>query len=192
MAAELVTGLVLAGGQGHRMGGRDKGLLPCHGQPLVKHVIDRLAPQVASLLISANRHADEYAAFGWPVLADAHPGFAGPLAGIHAGLRACAGDWLVSAPCDSPRLPTNLVARLTDAVAGDRADIAVARTGGRLQPVFLLCRRTLADDLEAYLAGGGRRIETWLTDRRAAIADFPDALAFANINTPAELATFQP
>lgn len=174
------------------MGGLDKGLLPFRGRAMVKHVIDRLAPQVTGLMISANRHAEDYAAFGWPVVADADPGFAGPLAGVHAGLRACAGEWLVTAPCDSPLLPADLVDRLSAAAESDDADVAVARADGRLQPVFLLCRRTLAGVLESYLAGGGRRIEAWLDERRAAIADFPDALAFANINTPAELAEFQP
>lgn len=187
-----VAGLILAGGQGSRMGGRDKGLLPFRGRPLVAHAIERLAPQVTTLAISANRHAGEYAAFGWPVLADTHPGYAGPLAGIHAGLCACTAGWLVTVPCDSPLLPTDLVELLADAAARDRAGLAVARAAGRLQPVFMLCRRTLADELGSYLAGGGRRIETWLRDQRAAIADFPDALAFANINTPAELAGFLP
>lgn len=177
------------------MGGTDKGLQPFRGRPLVAHAIERLRPQVAGLLISANRHGDDYARFGWPVLADAEPGFAGPLAGVHAGLLAAATDWLVTVPCDSPLLPGDLVPRLATALAAAGADLAVARADGRLQPVFLLCRRDLAADLAAYLAGGGRRIEAWLDRRRAAIADFDraaDALAFANINTLADLERFPP
>jgi len=107
-----VTGLVLAGGMGRRMDSRDKGLVPFRGKPMVAHVIERLAPQVGSVLINANRNSEQYEAFGYPVISDEVGGFAGPLAGLHAGMRACTTELIVTAPCDSPFLPLDLVARL--------------------------------------------------------------------------------
>lgn len=183
-----VTGLVFAGGLARRMQGRDKGLLPLHGRPLVDHVLERLAPQVDAVLINANSHREDYAAFGHPVIADAIGGHVGPLAGLHAGLLACTTPLVVTVPCDAPRLPTDLVARLLAALAGSSAPAAVAYAAERLQPTFMLCRRELRADLEHYLAGGGRKIHTWINDIGALTVPFDDASAFANINTPEELA----
>lgn len=186
-----VTGLVFAGGQARRMDGRDKGLLPLHGRPLVAHVIERLAPQVDTLIVNANRNLDTYAAFGHPVVADIMPGHAGPLAGLHAGLAASQTPLVATVPCDAPRLPIDLVARLQDALSAGTAPLAAAFADGRLQPAFMLCRREVLGDLERYLAGGGRKIHTWLDGIGVLAVPFADDRAFANINTPAELAELE-
>ncbi|MBI4986514.1 MAG: molybdenum cofactor guanylyltransferase [Rhodocyclales bacterium] len=184
---DRVTGLILAGGLARRMDGREKGLLQLGGRPLLAHVLERLTPQVATLLISANRQREAYAAFGHPVVADVVGDFAGPLAGLHAGLKACATPFLATVPCDAPLLPLDLVARLVGALEADDAAIAAAFAAGRLQPAFMLCRREVLGDLEPYIAGGGRRIHEWLVGMGAREVRFEDADAFANINTPAEL-----
>ena len=136
-----ITGLVLAGGLGRRMGGVDKGLQLLDGRRLVERVIERLAPQVDTLVVNANRNLDAYAGLGYPVVADRIEGFAGPLAGIHAGLTACATPLLATAPCDAPFLPADLVARLRAALESQPSHIAVARTVDGLQPTFALMRR---------------------------------------------------
>jgi len=167
------------------MGGADKGLLPLAGRPLASHVIARLAPQVDALLISANRNLDAYRAFGHPVLTDASAEFLGPLAGLRAGLAACATPWLVCCPCDCPALPADLVARLRAAV-GD-APLAVATVEGRMQPTFQLCRRELLPALDAFLAAGHRRVGGWCREMGAVEVAFPDINAFRNMNNPADL-----
>jgi molybdopterin-guanine dinucleotide biosynthesis protein A len=187
-----ITGLVLAGGLGRRMGGVDKGLQMLNGKPMVAWVLERLEPQVGTVLINANQNPETYGRFGSAVIPDRIVGFAGPLAGLHAGLSACATALLVSAPCDSPFLPLDLVARLHDGLEGANAELAVARSGGRLQPVFALMRREVLDSLGDFLAGGGRKIEAWFASLAVATVDFADAAAFANINTRAELDAFFP
>jgi len=184
-APEQITGLILAGGLGRRMGGNDKGLVQMAGKPLVAHVIERLAPQVDGLLISANRNIEAYCGFGHPVVADIIEGFAGPLAGMHAGLSACTTPLLVTAACDSPFLPADLVSRLR-AGLGD-ALVAVPRTEDGLQPTFALMRREALEAIETFLATGGRGIQAWCKEVPLSIVDFPDTAAFANINTPEEL-----
>ncbi len=183
-----ITGLILAGGLGRRMGGSDKGLRMLDGRPLVAHVIERLAPQVDALLINANRNAETYAAFGYPVVADRIEGFAGPLAGIHAGLAVCTTPLLVTAACDSPFLPADLVSRLRAGLGN--AIVAVPRTVDGLQPTFALVRREAQDSIEAFLSRGGRGLQAWCGQVPLAVVDFPDAAAFANINTPEELAAY--
>lgn len=186
-----VTGLILAGGLGRRMGGMDKGLAQFQGQPLVAHVRARLAPQVAAVQVNANRNPEAYAALGLPVVADRLGGFPGPLAGLEAGLAAAdeARPWVATCPCDAPFLPLDLVARLLAAAQAARVPLAVARLAGRLQPVFLLARRELAPSLAAYLARGERRAEAWVLGERHVAVDFDDQpAAFANLNTQAELA----
>jgi molybdenum cofactor guanylyltransferase len=187
--SEAITGLVLAGGLGRRMGGVDKGLQAFRGEPMVAHVIRRLAPQVESLLINANQNIERYGAFGHPVVVDAIGGYAGPLAGLHAGLTACRTPLLVSSPCDSPFLPADLVARLHDALVRGGAELAVARTGAQVHPVFSLVHRHVLPGLTEFLDGGGRKIDYWygaLKVVEVAFDDQPDA--FANINTLNELA----
>jgi len=184
-----VTGLVLAGGQGSRMGGVDKGLAPFRGRPLVAHVIERLAPQVDEILVNANRNPGDYARFGHRVVADEIPGFAGPLAGFERGLAHARGELVATVPCDSPFLPSDLVARLRGALEAAGADLAVAKTGTQPHPVFCLMRRGVHASLAEFLASGQRKIDKWyaaLAVVEVAFDDEPDA--FANINTRDELA----
>lgn len=183
-----ITGVVLAGGLGRRMGGVDKGLQELDGRPLVSWVIERLAPQVDELLLNANRNAERYAAFGHAVVADRIDGFAGPLAGLHAALSVARHPVVATAPCDSPFLPTDLVARLHAALDDSGAELAVARSLGRVQPVFCLCRRTALPALSAHLAAGGRRIERWFCSLPLVEVSFEDQpAAFANINSVEDL-----
>ncbi len=188
---EQITGVVLAGGRGSRMGGVDKGLQPYRGLPLVQHALQRLAPQVGALMINANRHLDVYAAFGVPVQPDALPDYPGPLAGLATGLAHCRTPYLVSVPCDSPHFPADLVARLAAGLAAHGAEIAMARAvehgAARLQPVFCLLRADLLPGLHDFLQRGQRKVEHWTATHRCAIVDFDDAAAFFNANTPADL-----
>lgn len=183
MSAPLITGLILAGGRGRRMGGVDKGLQYLDGKPLVAHVIDRLAPQVDTVLVNANRNLDAYARFGYPVVADRIEGFAGPLAGLHAGLTDCATALLACVPCDSPLLPSNLVSCLHAALSDAKADIALAKTHDGLQPVFALMRREVLPDLADFLAAGQHRMQDWCKRLKLAIVEFSDQRAFANANS---------
>ena len=182
------------------MGGLDKGLQAHDGVPLALHVVRRLGPQVATVLVNANRNLDAYAALGAPVVADTLPDRPGPLAGFLAGLERCATPLLVAVPCDVPGLPLDLVARLREGLDGTDAELAIAATravddgargdaeGERLQPTFCLMRTTVAPALRAYLAGGGRKIATWTAMHRRAVVRFDDADAFANVNSLADLA----
>ena len=171
------------------MGGVDKGLVVLDGRPLIAHVLARLAPQVADVLINANQNLERYAAFGAPVVADALGGFAGPLAGLHAGLARATRDYVVTAPCDSPFLPADLVARRAAARADHDADLAVAKTFEQPHPVFALVRRAVLPHLAAFLAAGGRKIDAWYATLRVTEVPFDDeAEAVRNINTADELA----
>lgn len=182
-----ITGLILAGGLARRMGGGDKGLRLFRGQRMVAHAIERLAPQVDTLIINANQNRETYAALGYPVVADAIEGYVGPLAGLHAGLSACTTPLMATAPCDSPFLPLDLVARLDAALETAGAQLAVAHSGGYTQPVFALCRRELRDNLGTFLRSGGRKVDAWYASLNMVEVPFPDEAAFANINTPEEL-----
>jgi len=183
---EDVTGIVLAGGQGRRMGGVDKGLQPLRGRPMIGAVLERLAPQVAEILINANQNLEAYARFGHRVVPDAIGGFAGPLAGLHAGLAAARHGLAVTVPCDSPFLPADLVARLRGAL--DRNDLAVAKTGEQPHPVFSLVRVSVLDHLSNFLASGGRKIDAWYSSLDVVEVSFDDeADAFRNFNTREEL-----
>jgi molybdopterin-guanine dinucleotide biosynthesis protein A len=183
-----VIGVVLAGGRGSRMGGADKGLVSFQGRALVEWTAQRLRPQVAELLISANRNIERYAALGYPVVQDEFPDYAGPLAGLHAALARARFDLVCSVPCDGPCLPLDLVQRLRSGLDRTQADIAIARAAGRVHPVFCLCRKGVRQDLEAYLSAGERRLESWYRRLRHVEVDFDDPAAFRNINTPDDLA----
>ena len=188
-----VSGVILAGGQGSRMGGVDKGLQPFRGRPMVAHVIDRLAPQVAELLINANRNAEAYGAFGYRVIADEIEGFAGPLAGFERGLAHASKELVVTVPCDSPFLPADLVPRLQGALKAAGAQLAVAKTGDQAHPVFSLMRRDVHESLRAFLASGQRKIDKWYAALKVIEVAFDDeAEAFLNINTREELAGLEP
>jgi molybdopterin-guanine dinucleotide biosynthesis protein A len=184
-----ISGLVLAGGQGRRMGRADKGLVQLRGQPMVRHVLDRFAPQVDEILINANRNIAEYEALGHPVIRDQIDGFAGPLAGFHAGLTHANYPLLATVPCDSPFLPPDLVARLLAGLEAQQADLAVARTLDQPHPVFALVRREVLPHLTRFLEGGGRKIDAWYATLKSVEIAFDDeAEAFRNINTTDELA----
>jgi molybdopterin-guanine dinucleotide biosynthesis protein A len=188
-----ITGLVLAGGQGRRMGSVDKGLVNLEGRPLVVHVIERFAPQVGSLVLNANRNRERYASFGHRVVGDAIAGFAGPLAGLQAGMNAATTPFIATAPCDSPFLPGDLVTRLAAAFAATDLDLAVARTFDQPHPVFSLARCRLLPHLESFLREGGRKIDAWYASLRIAEVRFDDAAdAFRNINTAHDLAAYAP
>jgi molybdopterin-guanine dinucleotide biosynthesis protein A len=188
MSAPAITGLVLAGGQGRRMGTVDKGLVPLDGRPMVAHVLARLTPQVDDILINANQHAADYAAFGHRVIADAIGGFAGPLAGLQVGLANAGHALVATVPCDSPFLPDDLVARLASAMTAHGAELAVARTFDQPHPVFALVRRDVLPHLTRFLEGGGRKIDAWYATLRIVEVAFDDeADAFRNINTTDEL-----
>jgi molybdopterin-guanine dinucleotide biosynthesis protein A len=188
---EKVTGVILAGGLGRRMGGIDKGLQELRGRPMAAWVVERLAPQVDELLINANQNGERYAAFGHRVVADRIAGFAGPLAGLHAALSTASHPLVATAPCDSPFLPPDLVARLSAALAKAGAELAVARTFAQAHPVFCLCRRTVLPHLNAFLESGGRKIDLWYSTLQVVEVAFDDeADAFENINTRDELKRF--
>ena len=188
-----ITGLVLAGGRGSRMGGVDKGLQLHLGMPLAQHALRRLAPQVGALMINANRNLAAYQslAAGAPVWPDALPDYPGPLAGFRAGLEHCATPYLATVPCDSPQFPLDLVARLAARLEADDAEIAMAATeeGGalRLQPVFCLMRASVLASLVRFTDSGRRKIDAWTSELRNVAVTFDDAAAFVNANTPAEL-----
>lgn len=189
MQPAQVSGLVLAGGQGRRMGGRDKGLEPFAGRTLIDHALDRLRPQVAQLLINANRNLDIYARFG-KVVTDREGGYQGPLMGIWSGLCVADQPWVVVVPCDSPSLPGDLVPRLL-AGRGD-CEIAVAHDGERAHPVVALLRRELAEDLGDALAAGERKIDRWYGRHAWCHVDFSDCPeAFANLNTEQDKARLE-
>ena len=192
MSDEKITGVVLAGGLGRRMGGIDKGLQELRGQPMVHWVVERLAPQVDELLINANQNGERYAAFGHRVVPDQIPDFAGPLAGLHAALSAASHPLVATAPCDSPFLPADLISRLFSALTATGADLAVARTFDQPHPVFCLCRRDVLPHLTEFLAGGGRKIDRWYATLKVVEVAFDDeADAFENINTREELGRFE-
>jgi molybdenum cofactor guanylyltransferase len=181
-----ITGIVLAGGKGTRMGSVDKGLQPLRGKPMVEWVLERLAPQVTEIVINANQNVERYKEYGHGVVRDEIAGFAGPLAGLHAGLKAARHPLVVTVPCDSPFLPADLVSRLKAKL--EQKDLAVAKTGDQPHPVFALMKREVRESLEAFLAQGGRKIDAWYAALEVVEVSFDDeADAFRNINTLEEL-----
>jgi molybdenum cofactor guanylyltransferase len=183
-----VTGVILAGGQGRRMGGVDKGLQLFRGRPMVEWVLERLTPQVSEILINANQNLQRYASLGHRVVPDDIAGFAGPLAGLHRGMQEAGRPLVLTVPCDSPFLPADLVSRLLQGLQHEQADLAVARTGDRSHPVFCLARACLLPHLERFLTAGGRKIDAWYADLRVVEVPFDDeAEAFGNFNTLEEL-----
>jgi len=181
-----ITGLVLAGGQGRRMGGVDKGLQMLRGKALAQWALERLAPQVDEVLINCNQNLESYARFGHRLVSDEIGGFAGPLAGLHAGLKAASHPLVVTVPCDSPFLPLDLVERLETHLG--QKDLAVAKTGEQPHPVFSLVRREVLENLAQFLGNGGRKIDAWYASLRTVEVSFDDeADAFRNINTLEEL-----
>lgn len=196
IARSEITGLLLAGGRAQRMGGIDKGLIPFQGKALIEHAINRLGPQVFSLIINANRNHDIYSRYGYPIVADEDQNFAGPLAGYLAGLKACNTPYLMTVPCDSPLFPTDLVKTLADTLVRQKANIVYASSqdsSGKIwaQPVFCLIKKDMADSLQQFLADGHRKIDRWFAQQNACTTIFENESAFANANTPEELAQLE-
>ena len=185
--AEAISGLVLAGGLARRMGGIDKGLVVLAGKPMIEHVLAGLAPQVGRVLINANRNLEQYGGYGYEVVSDTLQGYLGPLAGALSALEVIDTEFLLTVPCDSPLVAPDLAGRMYAALRLGQADLAVAHDGRRQQPVFLLLKRGLAADLEAYLASGERKIDRWFARHRVAEADLSDRPdSFINVNEPEE------
>ncbi|MEP6875178.1 MAG: molybdenum cofactor guanylyltransferase MobA [Burkholderiales bacterium] len=190
-----ITGLILAGGRGSRMGGVDKGLQNHQGVPLATHALIRLGPQVGEVMINANRNLGAYESMGVPVWPDSLADYAGPLAGFLTGLEHCETPYLVTVPCDSPLFPLDLVARLAQALEANEADVAMAATieDGvmQVQPVFCLMKAGLIESLVRFTQAGQRKIDKWTAQHRCVEVPFEDAQAFANANTPDELRQLQ-
>lgn len=200
MDKNQITGIVLAGGRGSRMGGVDKGLQLYNGVPLAKHAVQQLCPQVGHLLINANRHLETYRSWGSEVAAavvvDGLADFAGPLAGFLVGLEHCRTPFLMTVPCDTPRFPADLVARLSKALVQNDADIAMVSSPDeagvlRHQPVFCLMKRELVESLKVFTDAGGRKIGAWAVKHKLVRVNFDevhdDPKAFYNANTLEDL-----
>ena len=195
-----ITGLILAGGRGSRMGGVDKGLQNFNGIPLALHTLMRLGPQVESVMVNANRNLSAYESFGASVWPDASADFAGPLSGFLVGLERAETPYVLTVPCDTPRLPLDLAERLAAAMVRENADIAMAaapetddhgQTQIRAQPVFCLLKIELSESLVRFTHAGGRKIDAWTAQHKTVVVPFDapgdDPLAFANVNTLTEL-----
>ena len=195
IARDEITGLVLAGGRGARMGGVDKGLQNHLGTPLALHALLRLGPQVGEVMINANRNLGAYESMGVPVWPDTLPDYAGPLAGFLTGLERCETPFMVTVPCDSPRFPLDLVERLADGLESQQAEIALAATregdATQTHPVFCLMKTSLLESLVRFTQGGQRKIDRWTAQHRCVEVVFNDAAAFANANTASELQQLQ-
>ncbi|MBU3607679.1 molybdenum cofactor guanylyltransferase MobA [Polynucleobacter nymphae] len=192
ISPEQITGLILAGGRAQRMGGIDKGLIPFLGKPLIESTITRLKSQVGQILINANRNITKYASYGYPVIMDETTDFSGPLAGFAAGLKVCKTPYLLTTPCDSPLLPTDLGIKLaTEMTRGDFQLVyaSTKETDGKVwaQPVFCLMRADLQASLETFLQKGDLKIDRWFKELDSSTVVFEDAQVFANVNTPEEL-----
>jgi len=196
ITANQITGLILAGGRAQRMGGIDKGLIPFHGKPLIESTITRMKPQVSTILINANRSITKYSHYGYPVLMDETPDFSGPLAGFSVGLKHCKSPYLLTSPCDSPLLPTDLAEKMAGELEGKNLELVFASSkedDGKIwsQPVFCLMRRDLKDSLDTFLSKGDLKIDRWFKELRSGTVVFENAQAFANVNTPEELAALE-
>ncbi|MEN8178730.1 MAG: molybdenum cofactor guanylyltransferase MobA [Pseudomonadota bacterium] len=183
-----ITGVILAGGQASRMDGRDKGLIRLNDRPLIEHVIAAIRPQVDAILINANRNIEHYRSYGYPVISDRIPDYAGPLAGMLAALQQTDSELLLCVPCDGPWLPADLLSRLQSAMQESAAEISCAHDGERLHPVFALLKQSVRQPLADYIDTGGRAVHRWFKSRKLAQVDFSDCPElFININTAEEL-----
>ena len=204
ITARDITGIILAGGRGNRMGGVDKGLQNFNGIALALHTLMRLSPQVSEVMVNANRNLSAYESFGAAVWPDANADFAGPLSGFLVGLERCETPYLLTVPCDTPRFPLDLASRLAEALDTHHAEIAMAagfETDAqghqtiRTQPVFCLIRRELLESLVKFTQGGGRKIDAWTAQHKTTIVNFDlptdDIYAFANVNTVQELVNIE-
>ncbi|QWE24202.1 molybdenum cofactor guanylyltransferase [Polynucleobacter sp. AP-Elch-400A-B2] len=196
ISSEHITGLILAGGRAQRMGGIDKGLIPFHGKPLIESAISRLKPQVSTILINANRSITKYSHYGYPVLMDETPDFSGPLAGFSVGLKHCKTPYLLTSPCDSPLLPADLAEKMARQLEDNDLELVFASSkedDGKIwsQPVFCLMKSDLQHSLHNFLSKGDLKIDRWFKELRSGTVVFENAQAFANVNTPEELAALE-
>jgi molybdopterin-guanine dinucleotide biosynthesis protein A len=196
ITSEHITGLILAGGRAQRMGGIDKGLIPFRGKALIESAISRLKPQVSTILINANRSITKYSHYGYPVLMDETPDFSGPLAGFSVGLKHCKTPYLLTSPCDSPLLPTDLAKKMAAQLEGNYLELVFASSkegDGKIwsQPVFCLMKSSMQDSLDAFLSKGDLKIDRWFKELRSGTVLFENPQAFANVNTPEELAALE-
>ncbi len=192
IATKDITGLILAGGRAQRMGGIDKGLIPFLGKPLIESAIAKLQPQVQTIIINANRNITKYASYGYPVIMDEQPDFSGPLAGFSVALKHCKTSYLLTSPCDSPLLPSNLAESLIAEM--ERGDFQLVYASSKeadgkiwAQPVFCLMRSNLQESLSSFLSKGDLKIDRWFKELRSGTVIFEDPQLFANVNTPEEL-----
>lgn len=183
-----VTGIILAGGAGQRMGGADKGWLPFHNKALIEHVSERFRPQVERIIISCNRNMDRYRQLGYQIVMDAAANYQGPLAGICAGLQLVQTEWAAIVPVDAPFLPTNLVRALISSAQSDNADACYVRNNEKMEPTFCVLKKDRLGDLQLFIDRDSKQsVRTFLESVNAAHCQFHDAFAFKNLNTPADL-----
>lgn len=181
----IIDAVILAGGMARRMGGNDKGLVELDGQFMIKHTIDRIKPQVKTILINANRNQKIYSEFGFNVVSDQHSGYLGPLAGMITALSHTQADYLLVVPCDCPLLPNDLVSKMLAQLTAEGAELAVASDGQREQPVVMLLTPSLRASMKAFLEAGERKIDCWYAKHNYVVTDFSDQPnAFINVNTP--------
>ena len=184
MKNDQITGLILAGGRARRMGGVDKGLVELDGKPMVTHVVGRLAPQVGRIIINANRNLAVYREWSNTVVKDRNGEYDGPLAGVASGLEAADTEFMLTVPCDCPLVANDLTERMYHGLISERAEVAVATDGQRLQPVFMLLARGLLASIESFLATGERKIDKWFENHAVTVVDFSDEPdTFLNINS---------
>jgi molybdenum cofactor guanylyltransferase len=192
VTAADVTAVILAGGKGRRMQGKDKGLVELADLPLIEHVITAIKPQVKIIIINANRNQQQYSDYGYPVISDTLDNYQGPLAGFFSAMKEATTSHIVTLPCDGPLLAGDLVERLIAASNEENAEIAVAHDGERMQPVYSLIPVSLSASLGDYLDSGERKIDLWYKQHRLALADFSDCPeTFRNVNTDKERDSLQ-
>ena len=187
-----ITAVIVAGGQGSRISGKDKGLIILHGKTLIEQIIEKISPQIDRIIINANRNTDQYRQFGLPVIKDKTPGFQGPLAGMLAALNSADTEFIITLPCDGPQLAADYVSRMSTTLAESSAEIVVAHDGLRMQQMYALIPTSLAEDLSEFLKQDKRAIKHWLAQLNVTTADFSDhPEMFLNINTDEDLKSHQ-
>lgn len=185
-----ITVVILAGGKGRRMGGKDKGLVTFKSSELIRHVIDAISQQTGKIIINANRNLDQYRSFGYPVVEDTLSGFQGPLSGFLAAMSFVDTRYILTLPCDGPVVTDDYLTSMLQVLNDSGSDLVVASDGHRMQPVYALIPVSLQQDLEQFLQAGERKIDLWYARHRVTQAVFPAALGFfTNINTPEELSS---
>lgn len=189
---QQITAVILAGGKGRRLQGNDKGLVVFQHKPMIEHILEIIAPQVASIVINANRNQDKYQSYGYPVISDELSDFQGPLAGFSTAMAEVASPYILTLPCDGPFLSASYVSQLCNALNDSDAELAIAHDGERMQPVHALIPVSLKASLDSFLQSGDRKIDRWYAQHTYALADFSDTPEiFNNINTKEQLDTMQ-